>query len=442
LVRDAAYDSLLKSRRQELHDKIARVIEDRFPHVAETKPEVLAHHYTQAGLIDQSVDWWEKAGRHALERSANVEAVAHYRSGLAMVADLAADRRGVVELTSLKGYADPETGMVYERARELCLELGDRRRLYPVLYGLWNFVNVGGNHPRAREFAQELIDLAKEHCEVEPMIAGYSALGTTLNFMGRWREAHKALDQCVALYDPEKHATMWIEYTEDLCVQALAQEALTLVNLGDAEGSRGALDRADVLAGRLGHANSIAHPQAIRAMVGFVSGQPDEALRAADVCIAHAEAVGLPFWETLAAVYRGWALACRGEGTRGIADIRAALQSYRTTGAGVVMPLNIAALADACRRAGRKDEALAAVEEGIDTAGRQSEGLGEPELHRLKALVILETAGGVTERGLEQLRKALAVAQAQGSRVMERRIVTDITGWVDRQIAGGAQKQH
>lgn len=446
LVRDAAYDSLLKSRRQELHNKIARVIEDRFQQVAETKPEVLAHHYTQAGLIDLSVNWWEKAGQHALERSANVEAVAHYRSGLALLADLAPDRRGVAELslqlglgtalTSLKGYADPETGMVYQCARELCLKLGDRRRLYPVLYGLWNFPNVGGDHPRARKIAQELVDLAEEHCDVEAMIAGYSALGTTLNFMGRWQEAYEAYEKCIALYDPEKHATMWIDYTEDLCVQALAQEALTLWNLDDAEGARSVLDRAEVLAGRLGHANSIAYPLALRAIVCFVSDQPDEALRAADVCIAHAGGVGLPFWEALAAVYRGWGLACRGEGARGIADIRAALQSYRATGAGVLMSLNVAALADACRRAGRKDEALAAIEEGIETANRQSEGVCEPELQRLKALLILETAGGATERGLDQLRRALVVAQAQGSRAMERRIATDIAGWVDRQMAG------
>src|SRR5262249_50652839 len=150
LVRDAAYESMLKSKRHELHGRIARTMEQSFPEVAQAQPELLAHHLTEAGLIEPAISYSRRAGARAVERPAYVEAVAHLRRGLELFSTLP-DRAERPEeelslqaplgsaLTSAKGYAAPETGEVLARARDLCLALGDPPQYFQVRYSLWNF---------------------------------------------------------------------------------------------------------------------------------------------------------------------------------------------------------------------------------------------------------------------------------------------------------------
>src|SRR5262249_23776582 len=175
LVQDAAYESLLKTRRRALHAEIAAALRARVPELEANEPELLAHHYSEAGLAELAVEYWEKAGNRALERSANAEAIGHYRAALALLDGLAPQLRRERELalqiglgsalTSVEGYSAPATGASYQRARELCLELGNRKRLFTVLYGLWSFELVAAQHIKARQTATELIGLAEQHGE-------------------------------------------------------------------------------------------------------------------------------------------------------------------------------------------------------------------------------------------------------------------------------------
>ena len=219
LVQDAAYESLLKTRRKALHAEIAAALRNRFPLLEISEPELLAHHYSEAGVAELAVEYWEKAGNRALERSANVEARQHYRAALALLDGLASEARHKKELslqiglgsalTSIEGYS--ASGAAYRRARELCLKLGESGRLFSVLYGMWNFHNAAAEHTEAKRIADELIAFAEQHDDSGALVAGYSALGTTLTFMGSWAAAKRSYETCITRYDPEKHATLRFE---------------------------------------------------------------------------------------------------------------------------------------------------------------------------------------------------------------------------------------
>ena len=150
LVQDAAYASLLRSTRQAYHQQVARMLEVRFPETIEAEPELVAHHYTETGCHEQAVDYWQHAGQRAVQRSANVEAIAHLRQGIELLATLPdTSERTQQELTfhttlgpalmATKGYGAPEVGQVYSRARELCPQVGETPELFTVLWGMWLF---------------------------------------------------------------------------------------------------------------------------------------------------------------------------------------------------------------------------------------------------------------------------------------------------------------
>ena len=201
LIQDAAYASLLKSTRQQYHQRIAQVLETQFPETAKSQPELLAHHYTEAGLIEQAVDYWQKAGQSASERSAHVEAIAHLRQGLALLQTLPETpertRREVdtlivlgVSLIATKGYAAPEVGHTYTRARQLCEHLEDSSQLFPVLRGLWNYYLVRAELKTAHELGEQLLALAQQVQDSAMLVAAHRALGVTLYHLGAAASAH------------------------------------------------------------------------------------------------------------------------------------------------------------------------------------------------------------------------------------------------------------
>ena len=173
LIQDAAYESLLKSTRQQYHQHIAQVLESQFLEIAETQPERVAHHYTEAGLTEQSIAYWYKAGQRAIERSAHVEALSHLRRGLAVLQTLPASpersQREVEILIALgtsliatKGWAAPEVGETYTCARQLCQGLEDPYQLFPVLRGLWSYYLTRAELQTAHALGEQLLDLAQQ----------------------------------------------------------------------------------------------------------------------------------------------------------------------------------------------------------------------------------------------------------------------------------------
>jgi predicted ATPase len=173
LIQDAAYESLLKSTRQQYHQRIAHVLEGQFPETAEAQPELLAHHYTEAGLPEKAVHYWHQAGQSAVQRSAHVEAISHLCTGLALFPTLPETPERVqgevdmlialgTSLIATKGFAAPEVGEIYIRAQHLCEHLEDLYRLFPVLRGLWNCYGVRGELRTAHALSEQLLALAQQ----------------------------------------------------------------------------------------------------------------------------------------------------------------------------------------------------------------------------------------------------------------------------------------
>jgi tetratricopeptide (TPR) repeat protein len=244
LIQDTAYQSLLKSRRQQLHQQIAHVLEERFPDTKDTQPELLAHHYTEAGLISQAVPYWQQAGQNASQRSAYQEAINHLAKGievLKLFPDTPERARQEISLQltlgpaliATKGWAAPEVEDAYIRARELCQREGETSQLFPVLWGLWVFYYVREELRKAHELAEQLLALAQGAKDPTLLMEAHMALGTILHPLGEFISARKHLEQSIALYDPQRHRPLAFLYGgADAGMRGLTQIAWTLWMLG------------------------------------------------------------------------------------------------------------------------------------------------------------------------------------------------------------------
>jgi predicted ATPase len=225
LIRETAYQSLLRSTRQEYHHRTAQVLEEHFAETADTQPELLAHHYTEAGLSVQAIPYWQRAGQRAVERSAQLEAVQHLTTGLALLATLPdTPTRAQQELDlhlalgptlmATKGFAAPEVEQTYARARALCAQVGDTPQLLPTLRGLWRFYHTRGALPTARELADQLSRLAQRTAAPTHLLEAHGALGATLFHLGDYATARTHLDQGIALIDPPAQRALALRHGE------------------------------------------------------------------------------------------------------------------------------------------------------------------------------------------------------------------------------------
>jgi class 3 adenylate cyclase/tetratricopeptide (TPR) repeat protein len=268
LIQDTAYQSLLKSTRQQYHQQIAQVLEKRFPETVETQPELVAHHYTEAGLIAQAIPYWQKAGRKAVQRSADVEAVSHLTKGLELLETLAETPERIqheltlqlalsTALMAVKGFAAPEVEKAVTRARELCQQLGETPQLFPVLWRLYAFYQNRGELQTTRELAEQMMRLAQSVQDLHLLSVAHMALGGTLYWLGELTSAQSHLEQASALYDPQQHPHP-TAVTADPRVQCFYYASLTLWHLGYPDQALKRSHEAVAVAAGLSHPFSLA----------------------------------------------------------------------------------------------------------------------------------------------------------------------------------------
>jgi len=236
LIQDAAYASLLKSTRQHYHQRIAQVLEARFPDLCATQPELLAHHYTEAALSAQAMPYWQRAGQRAVERSAHLEAISHLTKGLELL-EIIPDSHERLEqelalqttlgpaLIATKGYGAPEVEQAYARARELCQQVGDIPQRFQVLWGLWMFYLAHAAYQTTQELAEQLLTLAQREATPALLLEAHLAQGIPCFWMAELAPAHAHIAQGFALYDPQQHRAHAFDYGQDpgmLCLVYLA----------------------------------------------------------------------------------------------------------------------------------------------------------------------------------------------------------------------------
>ena len=389
LIQDAAYQSLLKSTRQRYHQQIARVLEERFAQIKETQPELLAHHYTEAGLIAQAIPYWQQAGERAVQRSAYVEAISHLTKGLEVLNALPdTPERVRNELTLqlalcdalviVKGYTASDVEKTLTRARELCQHLGETPQLVPVLWRLASFYIMRREFQTTLELSERLMRLAQSGQDPYLLSVAHGALGITLYQLGELVSARPHLEQAITLYDPQKHPRSTV--TADPRVDYLSFAAWTLWLLGYPDQGLKRNYEALTLAEELSHPFSLAYALGLAAVLHLLRREGSLARERAEAAITLSTEQGFPYWLAVGMGVRDCALAEQGQVQEGIAQMR---QSRA--------PFTLALLARAYGKLGQVEEGLTVLAEALDTVNKTGERVGEAELHRLKGELVLQS---------------------------------------------------
>jgi class 3 adenylate cyclase/predicted ATPase len=407
MVQETAYQSLLKSRKQHYHQRTAQVLEQQFPETGETHPELVAHHYTEAGLTEQAIGYWQRAGQRALERSANEEAITHLGKGIELLHTLpATSQRTQQELTlyltlgpalmATKGYAAPAVERVYTQARSLCQQIGETPDLFPALVGLSTFYLIRGDFQTARELGTQLLALAEREQDSALLVEAHYILGTTLFHLGELAPAREHLEQGIALYDPRQHRFLAFRYGQDPGVFCLCYMVRILWFLGYPDQALRQSREALALAREISHPFSLAVALTFAALVSQLRREARAAQERAEEAVALCAEHGFAFYLAMATVLRGWALTAQGQGTRGVSHMRQGLTAWQATGAELFRPHLLALLAEAHGEIGQPNEGLNVLDEAMDAAHKSGKRFYEAELYRLKGELTLQKLSGAS----------------------------------------------
>jgi predicted ATPase/class 3 adenylate cyclase len=438
LIQDAAYQSLLRSTRQQYHQHIAQVLEARFPETCETQPELLAHHYTKAGLMAQAISYWQRAGQRAIERSANMEAIGHLTRGLEVLETLPdTSERARQELTlqttlglpllATKGFAAPEVERVYGRARELCRQVGETPQLFPVLHGLWRFYVNRAEFQTARELAEQLLILAQRQQDPGLLLEAHRVLGQTTFWLGEMASSREHMEQGMALYDFQQHRSHTFLYGQDPGVVCRSFAAWALWVLGYADQARQRIQEALTLAQELAHPFSLAYALTCAAIVHSFRREGQATHKRAEEVIELSREQGFPFWFTWGTILRGWAFAEQGQGEEGIAQMQQGLAAYQATGADVFRPSFLALLAEAYGKEGQAEAGLCPLIEALAVMNNTGERWWEAELYRLKGELLSPFSMENWAEAETCFQQALAIARRQEAKSLELRAAMSLS---------------
>jgi predicted ATPase len=431
LVQDAAYETLLRSRRQDLHARIAMEIETHFPEVREQRPELLAHHATQAGLIERAVVQWGKAGRKSVSRSAMAEAVSQLRRGLDLLPalpDTPERQRLELELQSAlggalvasRGIAAPETGSAYARARVLCEQLGDSVSLIPVLSGQISHHFGRAEYALAQRTAEDLLRLAKSRGDTASELVGSRSMGLNLHLLGEFRGAVRSFERVLQLYDPNKHSALTAVAAYDMRALALTYLSVDLFILGHIDDALARGEEAIAWSRQLNHPHTLGYALSFGALLHMLRRENEKAEAMTEEVLALAAAQNLPVWLPSANVFRGYLRVTRGD-AEALASARQGIAAKNAQGSVLNQPFFLSLLAASCERAGKAEEALSLLAEGFAIAERTGERWFEAELYRLRGDWLLVHCGGKEAEAETCFHRALALAHQQEAKIWELR---------------------
>ena len=444
LVRDVAYECLLRGQRQQFHARIASMIEQRFPEIAAQQPELLAHHLTEAGSAEEAVGYWIKAGKKSCARFALAEAVAQLRKGLALLRLLSegpARWRHELELQialgwslfPLKGEEAPEAGEVFVRARELCDQLGDRTSLGTVLFMQGAHYIARAEFTTARDTAEQLLHLAIERGDAALEILGHLTLGRSLHFLGEFVSAAEHIQRVLNTPVPHVPHQSWsyvpVGYSRTIALSYLAFE---LMVLGHPHQAVAAIDEALKL-GKAGDPYALVVTLSIAAFVNRLRGAQQEELEYLAKASAVASEQRFPLPLARAKLGRARVLAKEGKAEEGLARARQAYGDLVATGSSIGRTITLSALAYCCEKAGKMDEALELLDTALERASATNERYYEAELHRSRGECLLAQGHRAQVDAEASLRHAINVAQRQNAKLWELRASTSLARlWRDQ----------
>jgi predicted ATPase len=454
LIQEAAYQSLLRSTRQQHHQHIAQVLEVRFPALCETQPELLAHHCTEASLHEQAIRYWHKAGQRASDRSAHLEAIGHLTSGLAVLTTLSATpertqqgvamRRALPEtpvrlqqeldmqvalgaaLIATQGQATPAVERAYARARALCAQLGNTPQLFPVLRGLMLYYQQRGDLQTTSHLGEHLLRLAQAQSDAAHLLLAHYMLGMVLFWRGEPAAARTHHTQALALYDPQAHRALAVRYGVDLGVQSHSHLARELWYLGFPAQALQHSQAARTLAQEVAHPLSLVQALALAASVHQYRREVPAAHDQAAAAMTLATAQGFALWLARGTILHGWALALRGQSEAGLAAMRQGLAADLATGDTLWRPYFLGLLAEAYGAGGHPDAGWTALAEALAGTETTEARFSAAELSRLQGALLLQQAVPDAAQAEACFQQALAIARQQQAKSWELRAATSL----------------
>ena len=452
LVRDAAYESLLKSTRQQLHTRIATVLAERFPDTAVAQPELVARHFTEAGLHAQAVGYWYKAGQHATQHSAHVEAIAHLTQGLEALKtlpesperaeyELALQLALGVPLQATKGYAAPERRHAYARAWELCQQVGETPQRFPVLFGLYQCYALGAEWQTARTVGEQLLNLAS--CQHDPalLLEAHRALGFTLFCLGEFVSAREHNEQGITLYDPQQHHTHAFLYGQNPGMTCCVFAAAALWSLGYPDQALARSYEALTIAQEQSHPYSVVLAMNYVAIIHQYRREVQATRARVEAAMTLCTEQGFAYYLAVGTILRGWALAEQGEVEEGIAQMCQGLAACQATRTVAWQPYSLAALAEAWSKAGRAEEGLSVLAEALTLVDKTGECFYAAELQRLQGELLQQRAGPDAAQAEACFHQALAIARQQQAKSLELRAAMSLSRLWQKQGRQGEAQQ-
>jgi class 3 adenylate cyclase/predicted ATPase len=449
LIRDTAYEALLRSRRKELHSTIADVLTKQFPDKATSAPELLAHHFTEAGLIPQAIPQWHRAGQRASQRSAHAEAVSHFNKGLELLKNLpVGPERNEQELALqialapsvmiISGHGSAEAEEVHMRARALCEQGAATPELFRVLSGLWTVYLVQGKLQIARELGEQLLALAQPLRNPLFLLAAHEALGTALLWLGSFTQARAHLEQGIALYDPSKRRVHGFRAVQDPGVDCISFSAMALCFLGYPEQGVKRIAEAVDLARQLAQPFSVAYALTHAALVHHMCRDVEAAKQWAEAAIAVISEHEFRNFAAIPMVVRGWALAELGQADDAVAQIRQGLDLWKRSRSGINWPHFLIVLAEALGRTGRAEAGLRELPEALAMVDRNAERWWEAEVYRVKAELTLQiqdhgSSAQVDKEAEACFLKAIEIAHQQNAKSWQLRATTRLARLLAKQ---------
>jgi tetratricopeptide (TPR) repeat protein len=447
LVQEAAYNTLLKSRRRELHQRIAQILQERFPEIATSAPELFARHYTGAGLIGQAVRYWRRAGTRATQRSANVESIAQLRKGLELLKTLPPTSERLVEevrlqmawtapLIATKGYAAPQVEKACSRALELCQQVGEAPQLSAVLGGLNSIYFNRGELKIALELARQMLRLAEIRRDPVLLLWAHYALGFTLASQRVLKLARDHLQRSIALYDARRRGTYG--FVQDPGATAMALLSHVVYRLGYPDQALKRIRQA------LSLARSLSHPFTLAWVLGFAGelywkrGEKLAARELWEEKAALSTQQGFKPALESASFWLGFALVEQGRGEDGIAKMHDVYALYSSTD---ILPIvaklhRLSLLALAQGKVGQADQGLARIDEALTLAMKTKEPENASALYRLylcKGQLLLMKNAGRLRQARQCFGKAIEIAREQNAKSDELAAVIQLAPLLARQ---------
>jgi predicted ATPase/class 3 adenylate cyclase len=438
LVRDTAYASLLKSRRGHLHAAIANALDQQFPEIAQTQPETLAHHLTEAGLIEKAIAYWLQAGKNAALRSANLEAIAHLQRGIELTCRLSADEgrdRSELDfqlvlgpcLIATHGPAASTALATFARARELCERLGGPPEYLQVRFWLATVSVVRGDLPQALEAVEGMPSDAEARGNRGALLNVIRGRAMILMFMGRIVEAQKELERALEMFGTSEEADKLAARAagQDAGVAMLAFAAWVLWILGRVDEAvariSAALERADAVQ----HAHTHAYAWYYASVLYALRGEPAIAQSYAERCLTISEQQGFRQWLGLARAIRGICAGVLDASGGRLEEVKTALHEYQRAGYQLGLTAQFVLLCPALLLRNEPEAALELIDHGLSIVSHNSERFLEAELYRLKARALL-MRGAPNAEAEPLLDQALRTARSQQARSLELRAATDL----------------